>query len=216
MSYWQALVPPDFQVPVRLEADGFHLRMLTVNDLVKDYDAVMSSSARLKGSMRPGSNWPDGLTLEDDLIDLGWHQREFISRRSFSYTVMSPDEAICLAVATSIQAKGAATTPWRSGGCAQAHWLRVSMKNSEQRSGAGSRARGPSSASRSLCAISRGTSRVPRNNNFVKEVQMYIPEHFAETRIEVLHDLIEKESTRNSAHTRQGRLRCQSHPLSFG
>ena len=96
MSYWQALVPPDFQVPVRLEADGFHLRMLTVNDLVKDYDAVMSSSARLKGSMRPGSNWPDGLTLEDDLIDLGWHQREFRSRRSFCYTMMSPDEATCL------------------------------------------------------------------------------------------------------------------------
>jgi hypothetical protein len=96
MSYWQQLVPPDFQVPVRMEADGFHLRMLTVNDLVKDYDAVMSSSARLKGSMGPGRNWPDGLTLEDDLIDLGWHQREFRFRRSFCYTMMSPDEAICL------------------------------------------------------------------------------------------------------------------------
>jgi hypothetical protein len=31
----------------------FTLRMLTVNDLVKDYDAVMSSVPRLKGSMRP-------------------------------------------------------------------------------------------------------------------------------------------------------------------
>jgi len=96
MSYGQRLVPDDFRVPDRLDADGFHLRMLTVNDLVKDYDAVMSSEAQLKGSMRPGSKWPEGLTIEDDLIDLGWHQREFRQRRSFAYTVMSPDESVCL------------------------------------------------------------------------------------------------------------------------
>jgi hypothetical protein len=95
-SYWGGFVPPEFQVPLRLDGDGFHLRMLTVNDLVKDYDAVMSSAARLKGLMRPGSTWPDGLTLEDDLIDLGWHQREFRLRRSFCYTMMSPDESVCL------------------------------------------------------------------------------------------------------------------------
>jgi hypothetical protein len=58
MSYWRRLVPDDFEVPNRLDADGFHLRMLTVNDLVKDYDAVMSSEARLKGSMSPDSKWP--------------------------------------------------------------------------------------------------------------------------------------------------------------
>jgi hypothetical protein len=96
MSYWRRLVPDDFEVPNRLDADSFHLRMLTVNDLVKDYDAVMSSEARLKGSMSPDSKWPAGLTIEDDLVDLGWHQREFRLRRSFAYTVMSPDESVCL------------------------------------------------------------------------------------------------------------------------
>jgi hypothetical protein len=96
MSYWRRLVPDDFAVPTRLDADGFHLRMLTVNDLVKDYDAVMSSETRLRGSMNPDSDWPTGLTIEDDLIDLGWHQREFLQRRSFAYTVMSPDETVCL------------------------------------------------------------------------------------------------------------------------
>ena len=95
-SYWAELVPSGFQVPLRLEADGFHLRMITVNDVVKDYDAVISSVVRLKGLMRPGSSWPDGLTLEDDPIDLGWHQREFRFRRSFCYTMMSPDESVCL------------------------------------------------------------------------------------------------------------------------
>lgn len=96
MSYWKPFVPAEFAVPARLEGDGFHLRMLTVNDVVKDYDAVMTSAARLKGSMNPANDWPDGLTLEEDLVDLGWHQREFTMRRSFCYTVMAPDEPICL------------------------------------------------------------------------------------------------------------------------
>ena len=37
-----------------------------------------------------------GLTLEEDLIDLGWHQREFTLRHSFAYTVMAPDELLRL------------------------------------------------------------------------------------------------------------------------
>ncbi|CAA9455607.1 MAG: hypothetical protein AVDCRST_MAG01-01-5147, partial [uncultured Rubrobacteraceae bacterium] len=37
--------------------------------------------------------WPtEDLTLEQDLIDLGWHQKEFQMRSSFDYAVMSPDE----------------------------------------------------------------------------------------------------------------------------
>ncbi len=36
------------------------------------------------------------MTLEEDLIDLGWYKREFTLRYSFAYTVMSPDEPLCL------------------------------------------------------------------------------------------------------------------------
>jgi hypothetical protein len=37
--------------------------------------------------------WPPAdLTLEQDLIDLGWHQKEFQRRSSFDYAVMSLDE----------------------------------------------------------------------------------------------------------------------------
>ena len=69
--------------------------MLTIHDLVKDYDAVMSSVEHLKETYSAiwGSDWPEGLTLEEDLIDLGWHQREFTLCNSFAYTVMSPDES---------------------------------------------------------------------------------------------------------------------------
>jgi hypothetical protein len=94
--YSRPLVPSDFTVPQRLAGDGFVLRPLTVNDLIKDYDAVMTSAERLVGFMEPHSSWPRGLTLEEDLIDLGWHQREFTQRHSFAYTVMAPDESECL------------------------------------------------------------------------------------------------------------------------
>jgi hypothetical protein len=94
--YTRPLVPDGFAVPERLEGDGFHLRMLTIHDLVKDFDAVMASSDRLSGLMDPADDWPLGLTLEEDLIDLAWHQREFTLGHSFAYTMMSPDEAECL------------------------------------------------------------------------------------------------------------------------
>ena len=66
--------------------------MLTVNDVVKDYDAVMTSVEHLK-TIWPGGSWPEGLTFEQDLIDLGWHQKEFQRRTSFAYTVVTPSES---------------------------------------------------------------------------------------------------------------------------
>lgn len=85
-------VPTEFEVPTKLETKEFRLRMLTVNDVVKDYDAVMTSVDHLK-TIWPGDTWPDGLTFEQDLIDLGWHQKEFQRRRSFAYTVVTPSES---------------------------------------------------------------------------------------------------------------------------
>ena len=71
--------------------------MLTIHDVVKDYDAVMSSIDHLRGVFGPGSHWPSAdLTLEQDLIDLGWHQKEFQMGSSFAYTVMNLDESRCL------------------------------------------------------------------------------------------------------------------------
>ena len=90
-------VPPDFNIPEKLETEKFRLRMLTVNDVVKDYDAVMTSIDHLKGVFGPQSKWPSKeLTLEQDLIDLGWHQKEFQRRTSFAYTVMNTEETQCL------------------------------------------------------------------------------------------------------------------------
>jgi hypothetical protein len=89
-------IPNNFNIPKVIETQDFKARMLSVNDLIKDYDAVMSSVGHLKGVFGPDESWPEGLTLEEDLIDLGWHQKEFQLRNSFAYTVMTPDESKCL------------------------------------------------------------------------------------------------------------------------
>jgi hypothetical protein len=94
---FKPFVPIDFKVPEKLETDKFRLRMLKVTDVVKDYDAVMTSVEHLQGIFGPRSKWPAiDLTLEQDLIDLGWHQKEFQTRSSFAYTVMNLDESRCL------------------------------------------------------------------------------------------------------------------------
>jgi len=96
-NYAQAgatFVPADFEVPQVLQSERFRLRMLTVNDLQKDFDAVTSSVRHLQTIWR--TDWPLDLTLEQNLIDLGWHQKEFQRRRSFTYTVLSPDESLVL------------------------------------------------------------------------------------------------------------------------
>jgi hypothetical protein len=86
-------VPFEFEVPELLEHDRFRLRPLTVHDLVKDYDAVMTSREHVWEQFGQAWSWPPAdLTLEQDLIDLGWHQKEFQRRSSFDFAVMSLDE----------------------------------------------------------------------------------------------------------------------------
>ena len=87
-------IASDFKIPERFENEHFRIRMLTVNDVVKDYDAVMTSIDHLQGVFGPNSKWPSkDLTFEQDLIDLGWHQKEFQRRSSFAYTVVKLDES---------------------------------------------------------------------------------------------------------------------------
>ena len=51
----------------------------------------------MEGIFGPDHKWPyPELTHEQDLIDLGWHQKEFQNRTSFAYTVMNLDETECL------------------------------------------------------------------------------------------------------------------------
>ena len=84
-------VPDDFKIPASLETDRFRLRMLSVDDVEKDYEAVIESRELLHTMF--GGPWPRlGFTLEENLSDLERHQQEFLSRKAFAYTVVSLDE----------------------------------------------------------------------------------------------------------------------------
>jgi hypothetical protein len=82
------LVAEDFDVPAGLEHERFRLRMLTVDDVVKDFEAIHARVDH-QGTPRPAFV----ATIALNLVDLGWHQKEFELRRSFAYTVVTPDES---------------------------------------------------------------------------------------------------------------------------
>jgi hypothetical protein len=85
-----SFVPETFDVPPLLETNGFRLRMLSVGDVDKDYEAVIESRDLLHSM---GSSWPrEGFTIEENLADLERHQQEFVDRKAFAYTVVSLDE----------------------------------------------------------------------------------------------------------------------------
>jgi len=91
-------VPSDFQVPAVLETERFRLRMLSVDDAEKDYEAVIESRELLHATF--GGPWPrEGFTLEENLRDLERHQREFLNREAFAYTVVSLNESRVLGCA---------------------------------------------------------------------------------------------------------------------
>jgi RimJ/RimL family protein N-acetyltransferase len=82
---------PDFaaiDLPRECNLGGFRLTPLSPDQVEEDYAAVMSSADVLRGFF---GDWPEGLTLEDDLVDLAWHEREFTTRRSFAWIIRDGD-----------------------------------------------------------------------------------------------------------------------------
>ena len=88
-------VPTEVVVPNEFATANFTLRMLSIDDVEKDFEAVTSSAERVS-KVWPDSGWPAGLTLRQNLIDLGWHEKEFQNRSSFAYTVVTLDESCVL------------------------------------------------------------------------------------------------------------------------
>ena len=75
---------PDFAggpLPRDAVLGAFRLRVLGRADLTEDYAAVISSTHVLMG-LFPG-DWPNGLTKEDNALDLAWHEKEFDLCRSY-------------------------------------------------------------------------------------------------------------------------------------
>src|SRR5579872_7154149 len=87
--------PPDAPVPDELRTDELFLRMLRASDVEPDYEAVISSRELLW--LRSSGRWPrEGFTLAENLSDLQEHEQEHHQRTAFTFTVLAPDESLCL------------------------------------------------------------------------------------------------------------------------
>lgn len=115
------------EIPQVLTLGGFRLRWLTPADVEEDYRAVMESEADLLA--RFDRTWPKGLTLEDNRLDLAWHQREFECKRSFAWII---DDAAtgsylgCAYVYPDWSPKGPMEAWW---------WFRTSVSDTVDRAG---------------------------------------------------------------------------------
>ncbi|MBW4983920.1 hypothetical protein KZZ07_15355 [Mameliella sp. CS4] len=78
---------PDFDpnpLPRSATMQGFDLTPLSPAEVEEDFAAVTGSAHVLRGLF---GDWPNGLTLEENLYDMGWHDREFLEGRSFAWIV---------------------------------------------------------------------------------------------------------------------------------
>jgi hypothetical protein len=88
----EPFVPDWFDVPLRLEGDGFVLVPLGAEHNERDYEAWTSSMDHILAT--PGFvnwGWPHPMPLEANLADLVRHAEDFAARRGFTYTVLEPD-----------------------------------------------------------------------------------------------------------------------------
>ena len=115
-----ALVPDDFEVPLRFENPAFLLEPLGPEHNERDYDAWSSSIDHIHATPGfVGRRWPHPMSLEENLADLEMHRADFDARTAFAYTVLDPhtDDVIgCIYV----DPDGA-----RAGGVTVRSWVRV-------------------------------------------------------------------------------------------
>ncbi|MCM0612953.1 hypothetical protein KFJ24_10770 [Marinobacter sediminum] len=87
----------DFPVPAMWRGEWALLVPAAPEWVELDYAAVIESRSKLKHIFGPRDDWPpDDLDADMDEADLAWHAREFSSRSSFAYHLLSHDRQRCL------------------------------------------------------------------------------------------------------------------------
>lgn len=92
--YRRPLLPDALRPPDTFAGAGFVARPLRLSDAEADFEAVMASAGRLRGHMDPDDPWPEGLSLHENRVDLGWHEREFTSGHSYAWTITHGDRVV--------------------------------------------------------------------------------------------------------------------------
>lgn len=87
-----AFVPGDFDVPTRVEGEGFTVVPLGPELVKIDYDAYMSSIEHLQKTFTRSTGWPtEDIGDAAAMADMENEERRFLARESFAYAVLTPD-----------------------------------------------------------------------------------------------------------------------------
>ena len=109
-------VPPDFVPPDRLATPAFVLEPLGPQHNERDYAAWTSSIDHVRATPGfPDGSWPREMTLDENRGDLERHQRDFVERKGFTYTVLDPadgDVIGCLYIYPIKDEAGAEVSSW--------------------------------------------------------------------------------------------------------
>lgn len=87
-----SFVPADFNPPTLVETAEFKLVPLGPDVVKVDFDAYMSSIDHLQKTFTRSTRWPNkDISQADSMRDMETEQALFKSRRSFDYSVLTPD-----------------------------------------------------------------------------------------------------------------------------
>ena len=80
------VLPEGFQPPDSMSYEGIRAHVLTRDDLDDDVRGINSSLELIRRTR--GRGWPMGpVTVDDDFVDLVWHEAEFRNGYSYSYAL---------------------------------------------------------------------------------------------------------------------------------
>lgn len=91
--YGRRLVPESFVIPT-LTTPTYRLEPLTNRWLIQDFAAIIESFPYLDGLIGPPGSIPEegSYTLETNVVELCWHEREWGTRSSFAFAAITPDD----------------------------------------------------------------------------------------------------------------------------
>ena len=89
------LVPDDFEPPRTMEAEDFQLRPLDYEVMLQDFEAVVTGASGIAKAYQRDESYYRNFTLQDEVIEIGWHMGEWRRRNSFAYAIMSHDGERC-------------------------------------------------------------------------------------------------------------------------
>jgi len=113
--YSPKLFPQLTRVPSGFVKGDVVVEPLSITHAVIDLEAVFVSKEQLHKKYPSDSNWPLNINLHDNIVDLGWHEKEFRDKSSFAFTVTNSARNKCF---------GCIYIYPNGGSAAMSYWLR--------------------------------------------------------------------------------------------